>query len=89
MLRQFSNSLVDIKKKLTAKLLLFADIFCSQTIKKLLQKKSCDCLRQPITRANNQFGFSFWYQHLNSKLHFVLRDKKVVLIPKLLLARER
>ena len=42
-----------------------------------------------ITRANNQFGFSFWYQHLISKLHFVLRDKKVVLIPKLLLARER
>jgi len=40
-----------------------------------------------ITRAKKQFGFAFWYQLLISKLHFVLRDKKVVLIPKLFLGR--
>ena len=46
-------------------------------------------MQQPLTRAKKQIGFLFWYQLLISKLHFVLRDKKVVLIPKLLLARER
>jgi len=42
-----------------------------------------------ITRAKNQLWLTWLIKHFSFYLHFVSRDKKVVLNPQLLLARER
>ena len=100
MLRQFFISCADFFKNIFINFFIsLVDIFYSFDIqnifaRRLFSVKFCATMltikkHQHLTHAKNQFGFSFWYYHLFSKLHFVLRDKIVVLIPKLLLARER